>query len=72
MGLATRCDEIGQVAVILGFWKHRKASQSIAKHRKASQTIAGISSKITAVWPVSYSQWNVFMISCDGHHCDGN
>ena len=47
-------------AFFLRFW----ASRGIADHR--------ISSKIAAVWPVSDSRWDVFIISCDGHCCDGN
>ena len=62
IGPATRCDKTGHISVILGFWKHRRPSQ----------TIAGVSSKIAAVWPVSYSRWNVFIFSCDVHRTDGN
>ena len=62
IGPATRCDEIDHFAAIL---RVLGASQPIAAHRRSIL-------KITAVWPVSYSRWNVFIFSCDVHRGDGN
>ena len=39
-------------------------------YKNLLQSIAGISSKIVAVWPVSYSRWDVFIFFCDVHHRD--
>ena len=45
---------------------------SLWKHRRPSQIIACISSKIAAVWPVTYLPWNVFIFSCNVHRSNGN
>ena len=55
------CDKTGHFLAILGFWKHHRPSK----------TIAVISSNFAAVWPVCYSRWNVSILSCDAHCCDG-
>ena len=60
IGPATCCDEMSLFPVIVSF----------KRHRRPSQNNAGISSKIAAVWPVSYSRWDIFIISCDGDCCD--